>query len=153
MNLLFVIFYNAMEPWIEFNTLVYNLEYRFGYFSFNHLTQDEQHRFKYHPRALGLWKTFGEDIPPTIRNITSCEVLKLVDMLGLSNAETKIMNQYTIHELRHLCYRNHVAWVMNKKYKKSWARAYLSSKRWSFNVFAMRSKLHDDLLREIKCWL
>lgn len=142
-----------MEPWIEFNMLVRDLEYRFGYFSFHHLSNDEQRRFKYHPRALGLWKTFGEDIPPTIRNITSREVLTLVDMLGLSNAETEVMNQYTIHELRRLCYRNHVVWITDKKYKKSWARAFLASKRWSFNVFAMRSKLHNDLLREIKHWL
>lgn len=142
-----------MDTWIEFNILVRDLEYRFGYFSFHHLTQHEQLKFKHHPRALGLWKTFGEDIPPTLRNITSSEVLKLVDMLGLSNAENEVMNQYTIQELRGLCYRNYVEWVTDKKYKKSWARAYLASKKWSFNVFAMRSKLHNDLLYEIKRWL
>lgn len=142
-----------MDTWINYDKLVGDSFRRFGYFSFHHLSHDEQLRFKHHPRALSLWKSYGDDIPSMIRNLTSTEALQLVDILDLLPHEIEVMNQYTIGELKRLCHCNYVDYVGNKKYKKSWARAFIASKRWSFNVFAMRSKLDDDVLREIKRWL
>lgn len=142
-----------MDTWISYNKLVDDSFRRFGYFSFHHLSDDEQRRFKHHLRAFSLWKNYRGDIPYMIRNITSTEALQLADILDLSHHEIDLMNQYTISELKHLCHLNHVVYVGNKKYKKSWARALIASKHWSFNVFAMRTKLDDDVLSKIKCWL
>lgn len=63
--------------------------------------------------------------------------------------------QQSIEQLQPLVLMNHfpLERIRDKAYKYYWAKAYLETKKWGFNTFAMRSKLNNDVLRYIRSYI
>lgn len=63
--------------------------------------------------------------------------------------------QQPIEQLQPLVVLNHFPNedLPDKAYKYYWAKAYLETKKWGFNTFALRSALNDDVLRHIRSYI
>jgi len=69
--------------------------------------------------------------------------------------EKTIMEQYNKRQLQMLVQQNYypLEFILNKTLKYHWAKAYIYTKRWGFNTFAVRSTLPDEELRFIRSYL
>lgn len=65
--------------------------------------------------------------------------------------------QQPIKQLKQLVAMNHFPLEQipheHRAYKYYWAKAYLETKKWGFNTFALRSKLNNDVLRYIRSYI
>lgn len=69
--------------------------------------------------------------------------------------EKTILEHYTKRQLQTLVKQNYypLEFILNKTLKYHWVKAYIYTKRWGFNTFAVQSKLPDDVLRFIRSYL
>lgn len=142
-----------MVSWVQYHELVTHSVQLFGYFSLYNLASFERHRIFPFAVAHAMWKKYRGNIPNEIRKLTDSHIIRLTDTIDITIKEQMLMKRCTIQELKYMCSRNYVVDVKKKNYKKSWARAITHCKKWSFNVFAIRSKLPDDVLRYIRSYL
>jgi len=71
----------------------------------------------------------------------------------LRGEQLSAASKYSMTEIKSLCARNYVVMTADKRLKQNWINAYEGSKKWSFNVFALRSPMPTDCLRQINTWL
>lgn len=78
-------------------------------------------------------------------------IVKLIYSRVYTSEEKTIMKQYTHTQLKKMVVCNHylIENIINKNFKHFWTKAYIETKRWGFNMFALRSHLNDDVLCHI----
>lgn len=69
--------------------------------------------------------------------------------------EIEEIMQRPIKQLKRLVLMNHfpIERIRDKTYKYYWTKAYIETKKWGFNTFALRSKLNNDVLRYIRSYI
>lgn len=65
--------------------------------------------------------------------------------------------QQPIEQLKQLAAMNHFPLEQipreHRAYKYYWTKAYMETKKWGFNTFALRSRLNNDVLRYIRSYI
>lgn len=149
--------------WKQFHVLQQSIAQRFGYFSTAYLTRQELYTYREYlivDKYMWRYSFDSRDIQPyvlaSIPRELSCilsdSIIQLIKNHDQKNIPPVYFN-YTLKELKSLCYKNHVNSVGNKKYKINWIRAYIRSRDWGFNVFALRNTLNEDTVRYIYTFL
>jgi hypothetical protein len=82
-------------------------------------------------------------------------IVNLIYSWAYTVEEKMVMKQYTRKQLQTLVSQNYypLEFIINKTLKYHWAKAYIYTKRWGFNTFAIRSTLPDDILRGIHSYI
>lgn len=148
-----------MNRWFEFDELVAECVYRYGYFSIYTLSRSEHEEYYTYYLAhqwIKLHPGEGLDRPiqRSFSELMSKEMVDIIHMRSITPKVWEIMENYSLNELKKLVSRNYYPVnTLYKSFKKNWAKAYLETFKWSFNVFAIRSRLNDDVLRKIKTFL
>lgn len=144
--------------WKLFRELQELIAWRFGYFSTAYLTRQELYVYQEYliadryMRVHSLHYTDIQSIPRALSCILSDTIIDLIHHEEQKNIP-QVYFSYTLKELKTLCYKNHVHYVGNKKYKINWIKAYIRCKSWGFNVFALRNTLNEDTVRYIYTFL
>ena len=149
-----------MNRWFDFDELVAECVYRYGYFSIYTLSRSEHEEYyTYYLAHQWIKRNPNEGIERPIQRsvseLMSKEMVDIIHMRSITLEVWEIMENYSLNELKKLVSRNYypVGTIVYKPFKKNWAKAYLETFKWSFNVFAIRSRLNDDVLRKIKTFL
>jgi hypothetical protein len=148
-----------MNMWFEYDKLVAECVFRYGHFSLYTLSISEYQKYiNYYCASQWITRNHGEGNDRPIRRayseLMSKEMVVIIHMRSISREVWEIMEKYSLNELKQLVLRNYYpADTLYKSFKKNWAKAYLQTFQWSFNVFAIRSHLNDDVLRKIKTFL
>lgn len=144
--------------WKLFRELQELIVWRFGYFSTAYLSRRELYMYqdyliadKYIHQYSSQY-TVIQSIPKELLCILSDTVIELIKQEEQKNIP-QLYFSYTLKELKTMCYKNHVHYVGNKKYKINWIQAYIRCKSWGFNVFALRNTLNEDIVRYIYTFL
>ena len=154
---------NAIMTWKQFRALQASIAQRFGYFSTAYLTRHEvyvyleylivdKYMWRYSFDSKYIQPYVLASIPRELSCLLSDSILQLIKEDDQKNIPPVYFN-YTLKELKVMCYKNHVISVGNKKYKINWIRAYIRSRDWGFNVFALRNTLNEDTVRYIHTFL
>lgn len=90
-------------------------------------------------------------LPRWCYELLPIEMTELLHTFDITDKEHAVMQQFNMCELKQQVFKNHflIEDITEKRYKKNWAFAYLYTKRWGFNTFAIRSKLNHDVLHHI----
>lgn len=149
-----------MNHWVSFDKLVEHCIYRYGYFSMYLLSSKEYDFYKnYYLASLWFASNPNEGIDRPISRLSSelmsKDLINIIHSRNITPEVWDIMEKYTLQELKKLVVSNYypIHKIIYKPFKKNWAKAFLETKKWSFNVFAIRSILNDDVLRHIKKFL
>jgi len=148
-----------MNYWFEWDELVEYYHNRFGVFHMCDLTASEQSTFQSYCTAhWWIQSGWGCDEYPVPRYMSTLMPKELVDLLhtrSITREQQEVMDTYTIAELKKRVIANYylVSHIPYKPFKKNWAAAYIETKKWSFNTFAISSELNDDVLRMIKTFV
>jgi hypothetical protein len=146
--------------WKMFRELQDAITWRFGYFSTAYLTRQELYLYQEYLIADTYIRMYSKDtcknvvdsIPRSLLCILSDCTIRLIKADVEKNIPDVYFN-YTLNELKAMCYKNHVIYVGNKRYKMNWIRAYIRCQSWGFNVFALRNTLNEDTVRYIYTFL
>ena len=146
--------------WKMFRDLQELIIKRFGYFSTAYLTRHEVYIYQEYLIADKYIRMYSNDIcqnvvesiPRALLCVLSECTLRLIKEDDQKNIPDVYFN-YTLNELKVMCYKNHVNYVGNKRYKINWIRAYIRCRSWGFNVFALRNTLNEDTVRYIYTFL
>jgi len=89
------------------------------------------------------------------------DIIELVYKFDMTYEEELIYSRFTLGQLKHFVQNNQV--VLQKylfhplkpilPHKKYWVKVYVDSKKWSFHVFAAKSRFCDDILGDIQTYL
>jgi len=125
--------------------------------TYNSLSMYELKYLYYIYYILDTWKYYEyEEIPRCVIEVLDHHAINALKNRTIGT-EVEVMNQYTIQELKILVPKNYGEVWGNKKYKKNWARAFIYTQKYSFNVFAIHSKkndiLNEDVLNVIRQYL
>lgn len=98
--------------------------------------------------ALMYIESYGQQLPP--RDHTG-QIYNLVK----TYPHIQYANQHTLPQLCALVRLNHVPriYIPDTRCKVVWAIAVQMSRKWGFNSFALKSKLNDDVLKQIKSFV
>lgn len=148
-----------MNLWFEYDKLMAECLFRYGHFSLHTLSISEYQIYNnYYFASQWMARNPGEGNDRPISRAYSAlmpkERVDIIHMRSITPEVWEIMEKYSLNELKHLVIINYYPVdTMYKAFKKNWAKAYLQTFQWSFNVFAIRSRLNDDVLRKIKTFL
>lgn len=83
------------------------------------------------------------------------KILKLVYSFNYSLEEETIMDKYTKKQLTQLLKKNYCPdyYVYDKSIKYYWVKAYIKTKKWAFNTFAIKSRFDYYILQYIRSYL
>ena len=133
--------YHGIDPYyiLETNISIYNS-----------LSTYELKYLYYIYSILETWKYYEyEEIPRCVIEVLDHHALNALKKRPIGTEVEEVMNQYTIQELKILVHKNYGEVWGNKNYKKNWARAFIYTKKYSFNVFAMNSTKNDILQEDV----
>lgn len=109
----------------------------------------------YNLLTLNPHEGIDRPIKRVYRDLMSKDLINKIYMRNITYEEKEIMEKYTLNELKKLVIQNYypISNIIYKPFKKNWAKALLKTKKWSFNVFAIKSNLNDDVLKLIKSFI
>lgn len=145
-----------VNNWKCFEALVEHCVFRYGHFSIYLLSEREYNFYKnYYMATLCMEQTMERPIHRLCSELMSQELIDVIYMRSVTPEIADIMEKYKMKELKRLVILNHypIDKIIYKPYKKNWAKALFETKKWGFNVFAMKSMLNDDIVRHIKSFL
>ena len=149
-----------MNYWFEWDALVEKYNHRFGAFHMSDLTAYERSTFQPYCNAhwwihAHRWDCDDYPVPRYISILMPKELVDLIHTRSITREQQEVMDTYTLAELKKRVIANYyrVSHIPYKPFKKNWAAAYIETKKWSFNTFATRSELNEDVLRLIKTFL
>lgn len=148
-----------MNQWFEYDKLRAECLFRYGHFSLHTLSISEYQTYRDYYSAsqwISRHPDEGNDRPihRAYSTLMSKERVDIIHKRSITYEVWEIMENYSLNELKQLVLRNYYPVnTLHKTFKKNWAKAFLQTFQWSFNVFAMRSRLNDDVLRKIKTFL
>ena len=99
---------------------------------------------------LETWKYYEyEEIPRCVIELLDEHALQALKKRPIGTEVEEVMNHYTMQELKILVQKNYGEVWGNKNFKKNWARAFLYTKKYGFNVFAIHMTKHDILYEDV----
>jgi hypothetical protein len=133
--------YHGIDPYyiLETNISIYNS-----------LSMYELNYLYYIYSILETWKYYEyEEIPRCVIEVLDEHALQALKKRPIGTEVEEVMNHYTMQELKILVQKNYGEVWGNKNYKKNWARAFLYTKKYGFNVFAIHMTKHDILYEDV----
>lgn len=146
-----------MNPWFEFDKMAGESIDYYGCVSRIHMKTMGFYTYYLAYQWINLHPNEGIDRPiqRVYAEMMSKEMIDIIHMRSVTPEMWELMQTYSMKELKQLVALNRypLEKIIHKSFKKNWAKALIETKKWSFNIFAMRSILNDDALRVIHSFL